>query len=184
MRARLRHQVPSPGSRSYLAAPLPQRDGVRPSTNSCLPHKQLTAVSSPLVQKAQLARVFGDGRDAFHGSSGPHRSVVSLPDTLAHHMCAGEPCPNAMVPESREWAHVHEEGGGTGSWHAVLSEADAAAALHAGWAERHLMAGREYKGKKLPEGLVMLYAPRDDAEIDIVLRIVQASYDFARDTRS
>lgn len=169
--------APSAGSLSFLpAGTVPERSGARPKTNSCIPHAQLADLSPPALHTRMLERVFGPTQP-FVASTGPHPSVVSVPDTLAHHMREGAPCTHPIM--KREWAHIHGVQGGTGSWHANLSEADAAEVLARGWAERHLLAGAEYKGLRIPTGLVLVYAPRDEAEADIVMRIIAASYAYA-----
>jgi hypothetical protein len=73
----------------------------------------------------------------------------------------------------REFCHVHAQG--DFSLHAALPLPLAAAAERAGWAEPHFLvhAGRA------PATIVMLYAPRDLSEQDVVLGLVRASYEFA-----
>ena len=45
-----------------------------------------------------------------------------------------------------------------------------------GWAEPHPVA----RLGCLPESLVMVFAPRDREELEVALRLMQSSYDFAR----
>lgn len=120
-----------------------------------------------------MQRVFGEKTTHFPGSTGPHRSHVSLPESQALFLDGDPaiPCTRAFI--AKEWAHIHGET--DGSSHLVLSDADAATAIKAGWAERHLLAGQ-----KVPTGLVMVYAPRNNEEIDIVIEILKASYKYAR----
>jgi hypothetical protein len=75
----------------------------------------------------------------------------------------------------REFCHVHAQG--DLSLHAALSLPLAAAAERAGWAEPHYLV----KAGRVPATIVMLYAPRDELERDVVLRLVRASYEFALD---
>ena len=64
--------------------------------------------------------------------------------------------------------------------HAGLSPRDAAAVIDAGWAERHLYAGRRFAGGgRLPAGMVLVYAPRDPAEVAVSLEILRAALAFA-----
>jgi phospholipase/carboxylesterase len=49
-------------------------------------------------------------------------------------------------------------------------------AIDKGWAELHPVARRGAG----PPTLVMLYGPRDEAELEVVWRLVQTSYAFAR----
>jgi hypothetical protein len=52
----------------------------------------------------------------------------------------------------------------------------AQAAIDAGWAELHPVA----RAGLLPPTAVMLYAPRDEAELAVIERLVEASHRFAR----
>ena len=64
--------------------------------------------------------------------------------------------------------------------HTALTLADAAAAIDAGWAEPHLLAGRTMGGgRAVPAGLVLVYAPRTAAEVPTVLEIIRAALAFA-----
>jgi hypothetical protein len=49
-------------------------------------------------------------------------------------------------------------------------------AIDAGWAEHHPVALRGL----IPRTAVMLYAPRDDAELVVVETLIRASHAFAR----
>ena len=76
----------------------------------------------------------------------------------------------------REFCHVHAQG--DFSLHANLPLALASAAERAGWAKPHYLV----KTGQVPPTVVMLYAPRDDAERGVVLELVRASYKFALDS--
>ena len=49
-------------------------------------------------------------------------------------------------------------------------------AIEAGWAESHPVALRD----QIPQTAVMLYAPRDEAELDVIETLDRASHAFAR----
>jgi hypothetical protein len=49
-------------------------------------------------------------------------------------------------------------------------------AIEAGWAELHPVAMRG----QIPRTAVMLYAPRDEAELEVIEGLVRASHAFAR----
>ncbi|OTB05130.1 hypothetical protein M426DRAFT_320186 [Hypoxylon sp. CI-4A] len=70
-----------------------------------------------------------------------------------------------------EWAHVH----GEGSAHVTLSPVDAAAAIEAGWAERHPLSGVGGGYAMVPWGYVMLYAPRNEDEYAVWVELVLAA---------
>ena len=65
-----------------------------------------------------------------------------------------------------EIAHTH---GTEGSLHVTLHPEDVATVISAGWGERHPLAGRT-----LPDGYIMVYAPRGDKELRVVMDIVKA----------
>lgn len=151
---------------------LPRRQGPRPMTGPAIPHQQLSQNSPIHLQEELWLRMVG----LEHVSTGP--SGISLPDTRALHLdprfAAGPPSAYAPVPGSTEFAHLH--GPADGSLHASLSEDDAAAAIEAGWAELHPIA----RQGMAPPTTVMLYGPRDEAELETVWTLVVASYAFAR----
>ncbi|RKO19479.1 phospholipase, partial [Pseudarthrobacter phenanthrenivorans] len=61
------------------------------------------------------------------------------------------------------------------SLHMVLPDAAARTAIDAGWAEQHPVARRGL----IPAGSVMVYAPRNDDEAEVVASLVRASYEYA-----
>lgn len=85
---------------------------------------------------------------------------------------AGGPSEAFMV--GREFCHVHAQG--DYSLHATLPVPLPHAAEAAGWAEPHFLV----RTGRAPATVVMIYAPRDDQERDVVLDLVRASYELAR----
>jgi hypothetical protein len=149
---------------------LPPRPGSRPAARPGTPHQQLSQNAPAELQEALWRRM----STLDHVRTG--RSVISLPDSRALHMdpaFAGGP-PTAFTPGSTEFAHLHGEA--DGSLHACLPEEVAADAIAKGWAEYHpvVLAGL------LPPTLVMIYGPRDAAEIETVWALVERSYAYAR----
>lgn len=80
----------------------------------------------------------------------------------------------------REISHVHS--GGDCSIHVTLSPQDCIKVLDAGWGQRHGLAGvkalKSVAGFALSYQYILIYAPRDTAEIQIVMEIVQASISY------
>ncbi|KAM0435159.1 hypothetical protein ACHAPT_003249 [Fusarium lateritium] len=70
----------------------------------------------------------------------------------------------------KEVAHMH---GSDGSLHLNLAPKDAKLVLERGWGQRHPLSGR-----MLYTGLVMIYAPRGEEELEVVERITKASVRF------
>jgi hypothetical protein len=80
--------------------------------------------------------------------------------------------PAAFVVEA---ADVNLHPPDDGSLHMALPPAVAALARRQGWAEPHPMAERGV----VPESVVMVYAPRDADELDVVVSLVRESYRYA-----
>ena len=148
---------------------LPVRSGDRPKTGPEMPHQQLSQ-NAPLSLQEEL----------WHRMTGlegvrPGRSHVSLPDTRALHLdprlATG---PGDAFFAGTEFAHLH--GASDGSLHLMLPVSVAGDAIDKGWSELHPVARRGAG----PPTLVMLYGPRDEAELEVVWRLVQTSYAFAR----
>jgi hypothetical protein len=69
-----------------------------------------------------------------------------------------------------EIAHMHAS---DGSLHVNLTPKDAKLVLERGWGQRHPLSGRV-----LYLGLVMIYAPRGEQELEVVEKITRASVRF------
>ena len=72
-----------------------------------------------------------------------------------------------------EFAHIHPPE--DGSLHMMLPEGTVPQLVELDWAEQHPMAAAGI----IPSTAVMVYAPRDNAEIDIVLGLLRLSHEFA-----
>jgi phospholipase/carboxylesterase len=77
-----------------------------------------------------------------------------------------------LVPSAGEFAHVHP--GHDGSMHLALPSTLATDLIAKGWGVAHPLAG-----VRLTPGMVMLFGPRDDAELDTVSGIVATSHAWA-----
>ena len=148
---------------------LPKRAGCRPSTCNEIPHRQLDQQPD-------------DGRhvDAILAAAMTWPAVLGGPSSISvegaralrldDSRAAG---PKEAFTVDREFCHVHAEG--DCSLHAALPLPLAAAAVSEGWAEPHFFV---HTGRA-PATIVMLYAPRDEYEGEVVLGLVRASYEFA-----
>jgi hypothetical protein len=149
---------------------LPQRAGPRPRTTPTNPHTQLDQQpTDPRFTEELAGRVF-----SLPGVV-EQPSGISVPGARALTLAEGEPTgpPEAFLID-REFAHLHPHP--DHSLHAMLPQDRAGEAIEAGWAEPHPVALRGL----IPPTAVMLYAPRDDAELDVIERLIQASHAFAR----
>jgi hypothetical protein len=149
---------------------LPRRAGTPPRTTPNNPHTQLDQQpTDPALTEELARRVF-----ALAGVV-ERPSRISVPGARALTLADDEPTgPRHAFLIDREFAHLHPDP--DHSLHAMLPEDVANAAIEAGWAEIHPVA----RMGMIPPTAVMLYAPRDETELDVVERLVQASHAFAR----
>jgi hypothetical protein len=157
------------GCAMLLAVTLPARSGPPPATQQHLPHSQLDQQPADPGLQAELAR------RAF-GLPGVVEapSAVSVPGARALMLADGSQAgpPEAFMVE-REFAHLHPAP--DQSLHLALPADEAAAAIGAGWAEHHYLV----RTGTLPPTIVMVFAPRDAAELEVVWELLQASHRFA-----
>ena len=153
---------------------LPRRRGERPGTTPTNPHTQLEQQPSDDRPRRRLEVLLADLPGVVWGDS-----LISVPGaralTLPADQAAG-PAEAFMI--GTEFAHLHPAP--DHSLHVALPPEVAGQAIDAGWAEQHPVAARGL----VPAGTVMLYAPRDEAEADVVANLVRTSYDYARGTTS
>jgi hypothetical protein len=153
--------------RGNITSTLPARHGPRPIVRGIAPHRQTNqrasvatfaklrsqinelALGNPefLIQKTSCLEKHGPGLFAKKAKA------------MTRH-CSGEVC------------HAHPS---DGSLHLTLHPADAAVVMKAGWGERHPLGGGGWLQRFVPDGFIMVYAPRDDAEIEVVMDIIKAS---------
>lgn len=156
-----------------MSSSLPIRAGKRPRTTPTNPHTQLDQQPDDSRLIEELARrVF-----ALPGVV-EEPSRISVPGARALVLTAAETLgpPEAFLID-REFAHLHPAP--DHSLHAMLPTDTVTEAVTAGWAELHPAALRGL----IPANAVMLYAPRDEDELDVVERLVRTSYAFARPSR-
>ena len=138
-----------------------------------IPHQQLDQTAPALLQEQLRRRMIAlDGVRA-------GRSGISLPQTRALHLdpeLALGLASAFMV--GVEFAHLH--GASDGSLHVALPPDVAAVAITRGWAEAHSLARRGI----IPATHLMIYGPRDEAELETVWRLLEISYEYARGKRS
>jgi hypothetical protein len=158
--------LPNPTSQreqGYLRH-IPARPKPRPVTRGIAPHRQITQRASQALYQllaTELQRlvaadperlVLGTSCFEKHGTGVFSRSP-------ARRTCRGEIC------------HAHPS---DGSMHMTLHPADARVVLEAGWGERHPLARGGWFEKFVPEGFVMVYAPRGEEDVEVLVRIVRA----------
>jgi hypothetical protein len=148
---------------------LPQRKGERPLTRRCMPHQQLTQNPPARVYKTLADRIFSlpGVRDDVSIVSVPGARALVLEPSLA----LGPP--TAFIFNSTEFAHLHPPY--DSSLHLSLPEPWAAEVTVKGWGEPHPLAG-----KLVADNYLMVYAPRNEEEVETIYEIVLLSYWWAR----
>lgn len=127
-----------------------------------MPHVQLAENSPADVFDALAAWLFG----LPHVHEG--RSRVSLPSSRAAWINDETPI-NTPLAE-REFTHLHQDPG-PGSQHLALPPDDADVVLAQGWGEPHPI-----DGLKAGVRYLMIYAPRDEADLVAVRSIVSRAH--------
>jgi hypothetical protein len=149
----------------FTSSPLPSRKGVRPLVRGIAPQRQQSQKASAAVYKELVGRLRGlaeDERNKLTERTScfeKHSSglFTSVPITRT---CGGEIC------------HAHPS---DGSMHLTLHPADTNLILENGWGERHPLARGGWCRRFVPKEFVLVYAPRDEKEVQVVMRIVAAS---------
>ncbi|TQL52582.1 hypothetical protein FB464_0065 [Subtercola boreus] len=148
-----------------MSAPRP---GSRPAVSTEGPQRQLTERSTPALWGQLVARVFAlPGAEEGHSQVSPPTSrAVFLADRHS------EIAPERSLAPGRRLEPVHLHGVQDTSIHLVLPAARGRELTDAGWAEPHQYEdfGTEF----------MVYGPRDEAELEIVVAIVAERLAFAR----
>jgi hypothetical protein len=148
---------------------LPPRAGPKPTTSLGMPHQQLDqqpADSAPRVALARRVFALPGVVEERSGVSVPGARALVLDTALAGSA-------DAALMVGREFAHLHPAP--DESLHVALPRDVASAAVDAGWAEPHPLAARMHG----PAIAVMVFAPRDDHEVDVVAGLVETSYRYA-----
>lgn len=146
------------------------RPGSRPLTSDEGPHRQLDQCATPALWGELVARVFAlDGVTEGHSQVSPASSrAVFLTDMRE------ERDPRANLAPGRRLEPVHLHGVDDTSVHLVLPEERGQQLVDLGWAEPHQYTdhGTEF----------MVYAPRDETELAVIVGIVEEALAFARST--
>lgn len=144
---------------------LPQRTGEPPQTNPAMPHQQLSQNATSELQEKLFERIAAlDGIVV-----GP--SHVSVPGARAFHLDTDHATgpPEAFLVGT-EFAHLHPSY--DGSLHLVLPEPLAREVIAKGWGEFHPLVAQGV----MPPTNLMVFGPRDEGELDTVLKIVRAAH--------
>ena len=151
---------------------LPRRSGSRPRTTPTNPHTQLDQQPTDTTQREHLAvEVF-----TLSGVS-ERASMISVPGARALWLAGSDGTPPDAFMIGAEFAHLHP--GADQSLHIMLPPDIVDEAIAAGWAEQHPMARRGM----IPTNAVMLYAPRTDAEREVIAGLIRDAHAYATGAR-
>jgi len=156
---------PSVGFYQRSQSWLPERSGPRPTIAGIAPQRQLDQPGcSKMYQvlRASLQKVAEKYTESLCiGTSCFEKKGLALFALEAiNATCRGEIC------------HVHHS---DRSMHMNLHPDDAKVVLEKGWGERHPLARGGWLGRYVPREFIMVYAPRDLGELDVVCRIIEAA---------
>jgi hypothetical protein len=180
-------KLPFANEPGYLPANFPPHRGPeRPKVGPHpIPQRQLDQLPGDDVRQELIDRF------AELGNKAEQKGLVEVRQSLYERRHSA-----LFVSKTRDWhalaqqtrgeiSHVHA--GLDGSIHVMLHPADCNKLFESGWAQRHAFSGvgmiKFLVGASLPVNYVLVYAPRDKAEIDIAISIVKASIQFMADTR-
>jgi hypothetical protein len=145
-----------------------KRAGSRPPTRAGIPHIQLDQWPQPfLVERlAQTVLKLPKVKERESRLAVPGTKAICLSGSFASGPA------NAFI-DDHEFCHLHAapEGG----VHLTLPGTVRGRIIDLEWAERHPLAGVGF----LPDTMVMVYAPRCEQELEVVLDIIRISYQFA-----
>ena len=134
-------------------------------TTGSVPHMQIGIEPVQQVHDELLRRTFllpdVENRPTIVSLPGGRGVWINERVSLAH---------AEAIVAGREFTHIHVDG----SLHAPLPFERALEAVASGWAERHPWADTRDGW----QGLVMLFTPRDAAELEVVLQLVVESYNY------
>ncbi|MGB4448473.1 MAG: hypothetical protein WBI92_10600 [Cloacibacterium sp.] len=148
---------------------LPLREGVRPTTTSSNPHIQINQQPEDRKLVNELMEWAFSLADITK-----ENSKISLPGSQAMCLAEDKMCShcNAFMVET-EFAHFHPAP--DGSMHLGLPQRDVKNVIELGWGELHPVVHKGW----LPPNFIMVYAPRNDEESEVIKNIIFRSYQFA-----
>jgi hypothetical protein len=143
---------------------LAKREGERPVVRGIAPQRQQTQKSDKtiygkLVKRSRALAAESKNRLTERTSCFEKHSTGLFTSKPLVHTCDGE------------ILHAHPS---DGSLHMTLHPADVNLIIEYGWGERHPLARGGWCRKFVPREFVLVYAPRDEAEVDILIKIIAA----------
>jgi len=144
---------------------IPMRNGARPKIAGIAPQRQVDQAGCPVMYQnlrtslENLAVRYPE-RYRIGTSCFEKKGLALFARNPINATCRGEIC------------HVHES---DKSMHMNLHPDDAKVVLEKGWGERHPLARGGWMAAYVPREFIMVYAPRDKTELDVVCKIIEAA---------
>ncbi|KAH8652754.1 hypothetical protein BGZ60DRAFT_533614 [Tricladium varicosporioides] len=156
---------PQTGYYQRASSWLPQRQGPRPKIAGIAPQRQLNQSGCPemyLTLRTSLTNLTKRHPSTFliGTSCFEKKGLAVFARNPINATCRGEIC------------HVHHS---DRSMHMNLHPDDARIVLEKGWGERHPLARGGWMSAYVPREFIMVYAPRDKGELEVVCRIIEAA---------
>jgi 2,4-didehydro-3-deoxy-L-rhamnonate hydrolase len=169
--SRIAGSIDKPGDIKVLFD-LPKREGVRPTIAPfAVPHRQMNQHNDTTTRNNQKqifdAQVADANYNLIYKMSflEKHSSGIFLKDSASGNQ--------TVVPVSHaEVGHIHPT---DGSMHIILSPSDTKEIIEKGWGELHGLAGQGAAAKTY----MMIYSPRNDMELEITKKILEAAVKYA-----
>ncbi|KAJ7183700.1 hypothetical protein C8R46DRAFT_1308599 [Mycena filopes] len=174
-----------PEKRCWLPPDLPTREGPRPDTTSHIIQRQLNQHVDPdfaakTLRGTVIQRVQARHTDKTHLSLSKfefHAEAIFLRPSIPIDDPKNIPSHDTVRRTKREIAHMHDYHDFT--LHLALAAQDGKQVLEKGWGQRHPLAGPGVPGP--PTEWTFIYAPRDEAEVEVVEKIIEAAIGYMTD---
>jgi len=148
---------------------LPYRPGPRPRVAGFAPQRQLNEGGS--------LECYNRLRETIQGLTRKHpEKFVTATSCLEKHGFALFSRHPVNVCGNGEVCHIHTS---DRSMHMNLHPDDIKEVLEKGWGQRHPMAWKGWVRSPVPTTFTMIYAPRDESDLQIVCKIVEAAIWYA-----
>lgn len=156
-------QLPSAGI--LRQQPLPYRPGPRPVVAGLAPQRQLNQSGCSAANKALKLAIS-------ELSARLPQKFITATSCLEKHGFALFARHPLNVCGNGEVCHIHTS---DKSMHLNLHPDDIKEVLEKGWGQRHPMAWTGWVHTPVPSTFVMIYAPRDESDLRIVLKIIESA---------
>ncbi|KAH7104895.1 hypothetical protein BKA62DRAFT_691026 [Auriculariales sp. MPI-PUGE-AT-0066] len=170
--------------KTELLASLPAREPPTPQLIKwSVPHRQLTQRTSPEM----ISHLYTELR-----ALGARHDLLVAPSVREAHSGLAlyairmtQESPQSPKPTfAADLIHIHAE---DGSIHVTLHPKDALCVVRKSWGVRFPLAycgifSRGKKGDGLSDGLMLVYAPRNEAEVPIIMKIIEAGVHYSLTT--